>query len=141
MSARIVTTHGKIVYGVFGLIGTTLLAVPAALLAGGAGTAVAALLVLALIGVGARLFRGAGEPVEPPRAWWRFTAAPTAGFAIAGVFAIQALATVVSAWFAGIAGSRDAPEPSGTGAAAGVVAAVIAVAYLHSSLRLRAGQR
>lgn len=166
MKRRILTTHGKLVYIVFGAIAVSLLSVTGAVLIGGiggqnagsasrdgggvaaAGSVVAVLAFWAWIVVGARLFRGDDEPVDPPRAWWRLTAKPTAGFVIAGLLGVQVLGAVVTAWVAGLAtdaGVRSdvvtagvAASGAATSGAAAFAAAVAAVAYLHSSIRLRA---
>lgn len=37
----------------------------------------------------ARSFRGAGEAVQPPRAWWRLTARPLAGFLLGAMYALS----------------------------------------------------
>lgn len=37
----------------------------------------------------ARSFRGAGEAVQPPRAWWRLTARPPAGFVLGAMYALS----------------------------------------------------
>ncbi|MDO9398121.1 MAG: hypothetical protein Q7T71_16370, partial [Herbiconiux sp.] len=120
MRPRILTTQGKLVYVVFGSIAMSLLAVTGLALSGGTGAgalgaAVAVLAFWAWIVVGARLFRGDGEPVEPPRAWWRLTAAPKAGFVIAGVLLLQLLVGAVTVWAMSLgATSGDLVDP-GTG--------------------------
>ena len=79
---------------------------------------------LAFVVVGVRTFRGAGEAVRPPRAWWRMTARPPAGYLLGGLFLAQA------AWSAL---TRDATPLSAVGAA---VSALIGLAYLAASVRL-----
>jgi hypothetical protein len=37
----------------------------------------------------ARSFRGTGEAVQPPRAWWRLTARPLAGFVLGAMYALS----------------------------------------------------
>ena len=95
--------------------------------------------VLAFV-VGTRSFRGAGEPIAPPRAGWRMTARPTAGFVIGSLLLVRVL-IVVGGTVAGtpIVASSSA-EPAGAVVVAVVgllVDVVLAVLYFRSSLRLR----
>jgi hypothetical protein len=50
----------------------------------------------AVIGFGSRVFRARGEPVAPPRVWWRATGRPAAGFVLAGLFVFGTLSVIVS---------------------------------------------
>ncbi|MEN2741447.1 hypothetical protein ABCS02_26995 [Microbacterium sp. X-17] len=43
----------------------------------------------------ARSFRGEGEPVQPPRPWWRLTARPMIGWFIGGFYALGELLAFV----------------------------------------------
>lgn len=43
----------------------------------------------------ARSFRGAGEPVAPPRAWWRLTARPLAGWWLGALYVLSSLAPLI----------------------------------------------
>jgi hypothetical protein len=127
---RIRTPQGKTVYIVVGYIGVVLLSILATVaIGGGVGLAGAAVAFAAFIGVGARLFRGDGEPVAPPRPWWRMTARPLAGFVLAALFGVQAVSSVVT--------SLVSPAGAPTGALT-IVSVLAALAYLHSSVRLRA---
>ncbi|WP_382304494.1 hypothetical protein [Herbiconiux sp. UC225_62] len=56
---------------------------------------VANLLTLTFVLGAARTFRGQGEPLKPPRVWWRGSARPTASFVIGGLWAADAVATIV----------------------------------------------
>ncbi|WP_368497241.1 hypothetical protein [Herbiconiux sp. A18JL235] len=94
-------------------------------------TVLLAMVVAAWVVVGARVFRDGHEPVAPPRAWWRFTGKPTAGFVIGGMLVVAGGVAATSASLTG--GSQAALFASG-------VAAAIGAAYLHSSLRLHAGR-
>lgn len=85
----------------------------------------AALVLWVLIGV--RLFRDHGEPLAPPRFWWRFTGRPRAGFVIGAAFLVEAGALGIAAVLA------DDRQPLLVAAAVG---ALVGGAYLHSSLRL-----
>jgi hypothetical protein len=81
---------------------------------------VAAAYFVAWVAVGVRVFRGAGEQVEAPRAWWRMTSRPTAGFVLAAVLGLGVLV------------------PAGAPSSAPQVVAqlVVGVAYLGSSIAL-----
>ena len=81
--------------------------------------------------VGVRTFRGPGEDVAAPRAWWRATARPLAGFIIGGIASVLALISLLGAL-------GSSPEQSGTAAVVCVGWALLAAYYLNSSFRLRA---
>jgi hypothetical protein len=85
------------------------------------GTAVLLVVIVALT----RWFRGENESREP-RAWWRMTARPTAGYVLAAWFFLQALTT----------GLSRGPHVVGAIWINVVVVFVIALAYLASSIRL-----
>jgi hypothetical protein len=57
---------------------------------GGAGILRSAL-AFALVLLGARLFRGAGEELDPPRPWWRMTARVPAGVVLGSLLALVAI--------------------------------------------------
>lgn len=125
MRVRITDPISKAAYLVVAIAVVFIVAATAAI---GLGASPAALLASALVAilvcVGARTFRGPGEPVAPPRAWWRMTARPLAGFAGAAAF---------------LASAVGAATGSGSGSVAAVVIVfdvVVAAAYLNSSLRL-----
>ncbi|NYF09348.1 hypothetical protein HDC94_000504 [Leifsonia sp. AK011] len=79
------------------------------LLPQGGGLAIITLILdVAWIYGGTRIFRGAGELVQPPRPWWRMTARPRAGFvlgilvfapAVAAYIALVATEPLVPAWW------------------------------------------
>ena len=50
---------------------------------------VANLLTVLLYFGGVRSFRGVGEPIEPPRAWWRMTSRPRAGYIIGSLLVLS----------------------------------------------------
>jgi hypothetical protein len=81
--------------------------------------------------IGVRTFRGPGEDVAAPRAWWRATARPFAGFIIGGIASVLALISLLGAL-------ASSPEQSGTAAVVCVGWALLAAFYLNSSFRLRA---
>lgn len=85
----------------------------------------------AYVFIGVRTFRGPNEDVKAPRAWWRATSKPLAGFIIGGVAAFAALISLLGAL-------ASPPERSGLAAVACVGWAILAAFYLNSSFRLRA---
>ena len=76
-----------------------------------------------------RAFRSAGEPVAPPRAWWRATGQPTAGFVLAALFALGTAFTALTE-------PRGAAENLPGWWLNVVLTGAIALYYLHSSIRL-----
>lgn len=97
MSFRISSDAAKANYVIVAWVVSIFVGISAAVVAGfPAATAVWAVVFLAVVSFAVRNFRGVGEPVEPPRAWWRMTAAPASGFFFGAVFLIQALYLAVS---------------------------------------------
>jgi hypothetical protein len=101
---------------------------------------VAAAIDLTAILLGARVFRGRGEAIEPPRRWWRMTARPTLSWVLGILF--------LALWVAGVLGV--ASDTLGVGGAAPMAAddlaltivvmmesGVIAALYLNSAVRLQ----
>jgi hypothetical protein len=88
-----------------------------------AGTA----LVVVAVVFCTRTFRGDSEVTVPPRAWWRLTERPTSGFVLFGLFAVQAVWVAVQPGTSGDLAARIAGA---------IVAGLIAVAFLGSSVRL-----
>ncbi|WP_420369373.1 hypothetical protein [Curtobacterium sp. L1-20] len=82
-----------------------------------------ALWFLATVLVGVRVFRGPGEPVAPPRAWWRMTAGPVVGYLLAAYFVAD-----------GVVARGLAAERLDLGGA--VVSVLVAAAYAASSTAL-----
>ncbi len=82
----------------------------------------------AVVWFGSRVFRITGEPLDPPRRWWRATGRPPAGFVIFGLFALSGVAAFLPStdddpalwWYL-------------------VTSAPLAAFYLHSSIRLVRG--
>ncbi len=81
-----------------------------------------------LIVVLARSFRGIDEPVEPPRAWWRLTAYPKAGWWLGALHLLAVAAPLTGTWRPG--DIVDVVSSAGLG-----------VAFLNSSIRLTALRR
>lgn len=78
--------------------------------------------------VGSRAFRIAGEPFAPPRAWWRATGRPAAGFWLAAVF----LLGLVTFFLPSQLGALEAWLYAGS-------SLMIGAFYLQSSIRLVRG--
>jgi hypothetical protein len=89
----------------------------------------------ALIYAATRVFRVAGEPLVPARAWWRATGRPLAGFVVAALFALWSAAVVLRI-AVGFRGSLNAEVVGGL-----FVAVVAIIFFLHSSIRLLRGGR
>lgn len=86
-------------------------------------------IVVAVVAVGCRSFRGRGEDVAAPRPWWRMTARPTAGFVIAALVLVNAAGAVVVAVFVPTGRPLEVVlNPA--------VDVVVGAFYLHSSIRL-----
>lgn len=89
-------------------------------------------LFLAVFLIGARSFRGEGEPVLPPRRWWRTTARPRAGLTLSVLFVTAAAIDVVLAF------TRPTAQ-SITFAGSAITYSLLAGAYVNSSIRLIRG--
>lgn len=129
---RIVTPSGKFVYFFLAMIAQAALVVLAWLVLGErAALVIAGPLTLVWVAVAVRVFRDPDvEPYRAPRAWWRLTARPTSGFVVGGLFlARSAQIGVTELW-----------RPDGWLLLPGIVLTALAgIAFLLSSLRLRAG--
>jgi hypothetical protein len=79
---------------------------------------------------GARSFRGPGEPVKPPRAWWRMTSRPRAGFVIGSLLVLSFVNGVFFVMF----GSGDSTLSYALGTA---IDGSLAFMFLRSSIQLR----
>lgn len=88
------------------------------------------LVTLLLYFGGVRSFRGAGEPIKSPRAWWRMTSRPRAGFVIGTLLALS----VASGLFLAVS---EPPVSLFSSLLGSLVDAALAFLYLRSSLRLR----
>jgi uncharacterized membrane protein YfcA len=95
------------------------------------------ILVLLMVLLAARVFRGAAEPGDEPRAWWRMTGAPLSGFILGVICGLIGVALLV--W--SIATQTDAMLRQFRAqelyvVVTCVVFVVLAVLYLTSSIRL-----
>jgi len=130
---RIVTITGKITYiiGGYALLLVLNVFVFQQFVNATIDVMIVAVLNTAYVLIGVRIFRGADENRQDPRAWWRATARPAAGFWIGAGLAVAAGISLLGAL-------ASDPEDSFVPAVAFVVYAVFAAFYLHSSFRLRA---
>ncbi len=95
---------------------------------------------LAAILLGARIFRGRGEPIEPPRERWRMTARPRLSTVLGVVFVVNSAFMVLGLVLAALGVSvepSDAAERIVGSAIGAVEYALIAALYLRSAARLR----
>jgi len=93
-------------------------------LTGALGVILLHLVSTALLIAVARSFRGPGEPIAPPRAWWRLTARPLAGWWLSGVYLLGVVQLVI-----------EPPRTFDDGATA-VFPVLVGLAFLNSSIRL-----
>lgn len=129
MPVRIVAAQAKITFFAVGIAVTLNLGLSVGIAADGAiGIIVSSILLVGLLVIAGRTFRGASEPIVPPRAWWRLTAGPVAGFVIAGLFALSAIGSAIS-W----AGPDSSAVPT---VCAVMFDTAAAAAYVNSSVRL-----
>ncbi|WP_374008603.1 hypothetical protein [Leifsonia sp. LS-T14] len=91
----------------------------------GWGVATSSGIVLALVLVLCRLFRGANE-TDARRTWWRMTAGPPAAYVLACWFGVNAIASVTSTI------ARDDP----VGWVGAVISLSLAALYLNSAIGL-----
>ena len=101
---------------------------------------VAAAIDLTAILLGARVFRGRGEAIEPPRRWWRMTARPTLSWVLGILFLALWVAGVLGVVFDTLGVGGAAPMAAGDLALTIVVvmeSGVIAALYLNSAGRLQ----
>ena len=127
---RIRKTRWKVAYILVGLL---LVGFNGLVLAPALPTLAAALganvLVLLLYVGGVRSFRGPGEPVKPPRAWWRMTSRPLAGFVVGSLLVLSFVNGVFFVMF----GSGDSTFSYALGAA---IDGSLAFMFLRSSIQL-----
>lgn len=90
------------------------------------------LIVVALVIAAGRLFRGPGEPMAPPRPWWRLTGGAPSSIVWAVLFGLSAVSQLIEI-VAGAQGTVSPVVPAAFG--------LIAVAYAHSAARQRGALR
>ena len=95
-----------------------------------------------LVLLGARLFRGAGEDVVPPRSWWRMTGGVQSGIVVGSLFALVAITSATG--YVGLSlstlvkhGTTNLPALLVNT----ILAAILAYLYFRSSRRLVVSRR
>lgn len=99
-----------------------------------------AAITLASVLVGARLFRGRGEPVPPRRPWWKMTARPLLSRALGIIFVLFLASTLLFAITVALGVDESVAALGRTTildmTISGVLAATLAFLYLNSAVRL-----
>ncbi|WP_139416578.1 hypothetical protein [Agromyces laixinhei] len=92
---------------------------------------------LAAFAFAVRVFRGQGEPVDPPRAWWRMTAWPALSRRLGILFAVLAAMGVLGLALPA-AGVGQLPRAASVALVIGgsVQMALLATLYLNSAVRM-----
>jgi hypothetical protein len=80
---------------------------------------------------GIRIFRGYLEPVQPSRAWWRWTGRPKAGFWLSALHIIGGIGAIQEFW-----PHSQLPSEAPAAALNILSSAVAGLGYLNSSFRL-----
>jgi hypothetical protein len=126
---RIARTSGKVVYVLGGgFVAIALTFAGAFLLPRLAEVVVGAAIEALFYLIAVRSFRGRNEPVHPPRAWWRMTALPRAGFVLGGLLALDTAFHVLAA-------TSDHSSALNTVLTV-IVEGGLSVLYISSSIRL-----
>lgn len=104
------------------------------------GSLLSPAITMASVLVGARLFRGRGEPVAPRRPWWKMTAGPLLSRVLGIVFVLFLASTLFLVITATI-GVDESVQSLGRmtildAALSVVLSAVLAFLYLNSAVRL-----
>jgi hypothetical protein len=129
MRFRITSNAGKASYVVVAYVIALTVLLAVGLTAGMLAATIAwSVLLLIAVAVAVRSFRGEGESKDAPRAWWRMTARPTAGFVFTAVFLLQAIYLAVQA---------NTEVSPGSFYFLAVLNLVIAAFFIYSSIRLR----
>lgn len=99
------------------------------------------LLTIGAVVLGARLFRGRGEPVEPRRPWWKFTAWARLSRVLGIVFACIVVSTVITIVAAALGVERSVQSIERITLAGtvinGVFFLILAFLYLNSASRMK----
>jgi len=129
---RLRKTRWKVAYILIGVIALAAIeiAIQPLMISNPMSAVVANALTLLLYAGGVRSFRGLGEPIEPPRAWWRMTSRPRAGYIIGSLLVLSSANGVLVA----ITGP---PELIFNVAISVMIDASLAFLYFRSSTRLR----
>ncbi|TFB88215.1 hypothetical protein E3O44_05950 [Cryobacterium algoricola] len=137
---RITKWYFKLLY----VVGVWLVPVQALLSAVNAPVLVGSLLNAAItfasVLVGARLFRGRGEPVAPRRPWWKMTARPLLSRVLGIIFVLAVASTLLLFITAALGADRSAKTLAGLTIPETifdiVLEAALAFLYLNSAVRL-----
>ncbi|KRE29062.1 hypothetical protein [Agromyces sp. Soil535] len=142
LDIRIVRWELKLAY----VVGAYLVGLAIATMLRALGTAEATIALvsfcvdLVAILLGARVFRGRGEPIEPARTWWRMTARPKLSWRLGILFLVLSVGSAtrlvllaIGAWPVGPTGA----DGDILGIAVLVEYGLIAFLYLNSAIRLR----
>lgn len=88
---------------------------------------------------GARVFRGQGEPIEPPRAWWRMTARPRLSWVLGTTFIVYSLLLALGQMLdtLGVTGRPFTPDWIVINLLGIAEFAAFGALYLNSAIRLR----
>ncbi|MFC9560091.1 hypothetical protein [Agromyces sp. NPDC056965] len=92
---------------------------------------------LAAFALAVRIFRGRGEPIDPPRAWWRMTAWPTLSRRLGILCSVLAAMTVLGA-ILGALGVTALPSgvTLGLGVGTALQFGLLAFLYLNSAVHM-----
>jgi hypothetical protein len=97
-------------------------------------------ITLASVIVGARVFRGRGEPVAPRRSWWRMTARPLLSRVLGTIFLLSLASMLLVVITANLGIDQSAKSLGRTTildtTTSVVLSAVLAFLYLNSAVRL-----
>lgn len=124
-NTRVRTPGAKVAVVLVGVVLVVMVGVALAMVDFARGYLVATGLIVVLVVLTARSFRGADESDEP-REWWRMTASPTSATVVGVLFLLQAVTTAV-----GLVRGDGAPVVW-VGAGVGIV---VAAGYFHSAVR------
>jgi hypothetical protein len=93
--------------------------------------------------IAVRVFRGSGEDLQRPRAWWRVTGGPASGI-IVGAFVLLYAGTLAPAVISGLSKPQNPTALTTHFVFASIMtplSLVICALYIHSSIRLIRNQR
>jgi hypothetical protein len=133
LSLRIVRVRYKLLYLLAWIFGDVLLAFAFNRIQPPLASAIEGLVYsLIFLALGMRVFRGAGEPVEAPRPWWKATSRPLSGYPLGVLFALFSLGLFTST-------AQDAQASEETRVVSTLIAisaAAAAIMYFQSSTTL-----
>lgn len=93
------------------------------------------IVTLASFALAVRIFRGQGEPIDPPRAWWRMTAWPTLSRRL-GILFVVAAVTCLFGLVAEAAGIRSPSLSAPAWIGVTLQYIVLAFFYLNSAAHM-----